>query len=140
NRYTQLNVPAGGSFRAGLKDTTILRYLQPQVPVDTSLDSLVIIAQATDKISRVGADTVVVRVVTGPKVNFITPQPTTQVLAGGDMGIVAHATHPDGVRSITINVKSQGTWPTPINYTTTGTFSLGPKDTQLSGRVNMPLN
>src|SRR5437868_7540626 len=140
NRYTPVNVPPNGSFRAGLKDTVIMRYLQPGVPVDTSLDSLVIIAQATDKAGKVGADTVVVKVVTGPKVNFITPQPTTQVFAGGDMGIVAHATHPDGVRSITINVKSQGTWPTPINYTTTGTFSLGPKDTTLSGTVDIPLN
>ena len=109
NRYTPVNVPPNGSFRAGLKDTVIMRYLQPGVPVDTSLDSLVIIAQATDKAGKVGADTVVVKVVTGPKVNFITPQPTTQVFAGGDMGILAHATHPDGVRSITIDVKSQGT-------------------------------
>jgi hypothetical protein len=140
NRYTPIVVPVGGSFRPGLKDTTIMRYLQPATPVDTSLDSLVIIAQATDAISRVGADTAVVRVVTGPKVNFITPLPTTQVFAGGDMGVVAHATHPDGVSSLTIKVQSQGTWPTPVNFTSTGVFPLGPKDTTWSGTVNVPLN
>jgi len=140
DRYAPLSVPASGGFRVGLKDTTILRYLMPGVPVDTSLDSLVIIAQVTDKISRVGSDTVVVRVVTGPKVNFITPLPTTQVFAGGDMGILAHATHPDGIASITITVKNQGTWPTPVNYTTTGNFSLSPKDTTWPGTVNVPLN
>jgi hypothetical protein len=141
NRYTPINVPAGGSFRPGLRDTTIMRYLQPAVPVDTSLDSLVIIAQATDKTGLVGADTAVVKVVTGPRLTFITPQAGTQVFAGGDMGILAEATHPDGVRSITVTAKSQGTtWPTPINYTSTGTFPLGPKDTTYAGTVNIPLN
>ena len=141
NRYTPITIPVSGTFRPGLKDTVVMRYLQPATPIDTSLDSLVVIATATDKISRIGADTAVVKVVTGPKVNFITPQAGTQVFAGGDMGILAHATHPDGVHSITINVVSQGTnWPTPINYTTTGTFPLGPKDTTLAGTVNIPLN
>jgi hypothetical protein len=140
NRYSPVTVPASGPFRASLRDTVIRRYIQPLTPIDTSLDSLVIIAQATDNSSLVGADTVVVRVVTGPKVDFINPLSTTQVFAGGDMGILAHATHVDGVRSITINVKSQGTWPTPVNYTTTGTFALGPKDTTWPGTVNVPLN
>ena len=140
NRYAPISVPVNGSFRTGLKDTTIMRYLQPGVPIDTSLDTLVIIANATDKAGRVGADTAVVRVVTGPKVNFITPQSTTQLYAGGDMGVIAHATHPDGVASLTIKVQSQGTWPTPVNYTTTGNFALGPKDTTWTGSVNIPLN
>ena len=137
NRYTPITV---GGFRAGLRDTVIRRYLHPAVPVDTSLDSLVVIATATDNSSKTGADTAVVRVVTGPKVNFITPLPTTQLFAGGDMGVTAHATHADGVASITINVQSQGTWPTPVNYSTTGNFPLGPKDTTWSGAVNVPLN
>jgi hypothetical protein len=140
NRYQPITVPIGGAFRAGLKDTVIMRYLQPVTPVDTSLDSLVVIAQATDVISRQGADTAVVRVVTGPRVTFLAPLPTTQVFAGGDMGVIAEATHPDGVSSITIKVQSQGTWPTPVNFTSTGNFTLGPKDTTWSGTVNIPLN
>jgi hypothetical protein len=137
NRYSPITV---GGFRSGLRDTVIRRYLHPATPVDTSLDSLVVIATATDNSSKTGADTVVVRVVTGPKVNFITPQPGTQLFAGGDMGVTAHATHADGVASLTINVQSQGTWPTPINYSTTGNFPLGPKDTTWTGTVNIPLN
>jgi len=140
NRYQPITVPVGAAFRPGLKDTVIMRYLQPVTPVDTSLDSLVIIAQAQDVISRQGADTAVVRVVTGPKVNFITPLPTTQVFAGGDMGVTAHATHVDGVSSITIKVQSQGAWPTAVNFSSTGSFPLGPKDTTWSGTVNIPLN
>jgi hypothetical protein len=137
NRYNPVNV---GGFPTGTRDTVIRRYLQPATPIDTSLDSLVVIASATNGQSLTGADTQVVRVVTGPKVNFITPLPTTQVFAGGDIGVTAHATHPDGVESITITVKSQGTWPTPVNYTTTGNFPLGPKDTVWGGSVNIPLN
>jgi hypothetical protein len=137
NRYDPITV---GGFRSGLRDTVIRRYLHPATPVDTSLDSLVLIARGTDGSSNQGADTVVVRVVTGPRVNFITPQATTQLFAGGDMGVTAHATHPDGISSITINVKSQGTWPTPINYSTTGNYPLGPKDTTLSGTVTIPPN
>ncbi|HEY2378394.1 MAG TPA: hypothetical protein VGH98_20615 [Gemmatimonadaceae bacterium] len=137
NRYNPITV---GGFRSGLRDTVIRRYLHPATPVDTSLDSLVVVATATDNSSKTGADTAVVRVVTGPKVNFITPLPTTQVFAGGDMGVTAHATHADGVASLTINVQSLGAWPTPVNYTTTGSFPLGPKDTTWTGSVNVPLN
>ena len=137
NRYDPQTV---GGFRSGLRDTVIRRYLHPATPVDTSLDSLVLIARATDGSSNQGADTVVVRVVTGPRVNFITPQATTQLFAGGDMGVTAHATHPDGISSITINVKNQGTWPTPVNYSTSGNYPLGPKDTTLSGTVTIPPN
>jgi len=137
NRYTPVSV---GNFRPALRDTVILRYLHPATPVDTSLDSLVLVASATDNSGKVGADTVIVRVVTGPKVTFLTPLPTTQIYAGGDVGVTAEAVHPDGVSSITITVKSQGTWPTPVNYTTTGNFPLGPKDTTWSGMFTVPLN
>ena len=137
NRYNPMTV---GGFRSGLRDTVIRRYMHPATPIDTSLDSLVVIASAVNSQSKTGADTAVVRVVTGPKVNFITPLSTTQLYAGGDIGVTAHATHPDGVASLTINVQSLGTWPTPVNYTTTGNFTLGPKDTTWSGSVSIPLN
>ena len=140
NRYTPIGI---SGFRAGLRDTVIRRYLHPAVPVDTSLDSLVVIASATDNSGNTGADTVIVRVVTGPKVSFITPLPTTQVFAGGDMAVNVHATHPDGVQSVTINVTSNTgtpTWPTPVNKSVTGTFPSFPKDTTFATTVTVPAN
>ena len=141
NRYSPVNV---GPFRPGLRDTVIRRYLHPVVPVDTSLDSLVVIAQATDNSSLTGADTAVARVVTGPKVSFITPVVGTQVFAGGDMGATVHATHADGVQSVTITITSNTTgtpvWPTPVNKTVTGTFPSFPKDTTYSTTVTVPAN
>ena len=140
DRYIPVSAPAGGAFRSGLRDTVIRRYLKPGVPIDTTLDSLVIIATASDG-PNTGADTAVVRVVTGPKVNFIAPTPTTQVYAGGDMAVIAHATHVDGVASLTIRVQSQGTtWPTPVNFTSTTIYPLGPKDTTATATVNIPVN
>src|SRR6185295_17125814 len=41
-RYSAITAGSGTTFRAGLQDTIIRRYLQPAVPVDTSVDSLVI--------------------------------------------------------------------------------------------------
>src|SRR5438270_3990230 len=45
DRYTPVTV---NGFRPALRDTVIRRYLHPATPVDTSLDSLVLIANASD--------------------------------------------------------------------------------------------
>src|SRR5690348_1798145 len=138
NRYNPISV---GNFRAGLRDTVIRRYLHPAAPIDTSLDSLVVVANATDNSGNLGADTVIVRVVTGPKLSFINPLSTTQIFAGGDMGVTVHATHPDGVQSVTIVVKSNTgspVWPTPVKDSVTGNFPAFPKDTTYSTTVTIP--
>jgi len=141
NRYGPISI---GNFRAGLKDTTLRRFLQPMVPVDTSLDSLVVIAVATDNSGKTGADTVVVRLVTGPRVSFITPLPTTQIYAGGDMGVIVHATHPDGVQTVTVTAKSNAAsvplWPTPVRDSVTTTYPTFPKDTIMQTTVTVPPN
>ncbi|HYM24499.1 MAG TPA: hypothetical protein VEU08_14885, partial [Vicinamibacterales bacterium] len=47
-RYGLASVPGAGSFRSGLKDTTVRRYLKPLSAADTSTDSLVVLVTATD--------------------------------------------------------------------------------------------
>jgi hypothetical protein len=47
-RYKITPVPLSGSFRSGLRDTTVRRYLQPVSKSDSTLDSLVIVVIATD--------------------------------------------------------------------------------------------
>src|SRR5688500_9996206 len=47
-RYPTITVPPAGTFRAGLADTTIKRYLKPAIPLDTTLGPLVIEAILTD--------------------------------------------------------------------------------------------
>ena len=137
NRYQPVNV---SGLRVGVRDTTLRRYLKPATPIDTTLDSLVVIATASDG-RRSAADTMVVRVVTGPRVTFITPTTQTLMYAGGDMSVLARGVHPDGVASITIRAQSQGTtWPTPVNFTQTTTFPLGPTDTTATATVTLPAN
>src|ERR1043166_3890180 len=40
-RYKGIGIPISGTFRPGLRDTTIRRYLQPVNPSDTTADSLI---------------------------------------------------------------------------------------------------
>src|ERR1051325_10130475 len=67
-RYKLVTIPPTGGFRPGLRDTTIRRYIQPIAALDTAVDSLLIIAIATD--SAGVADTAFRRVqlIAGPRV------------------------------------------------------------------------
>jgi len=65
-RYKAVGIPASGTFRPGLKDTTIRRYLQPVNPADTALDSLVIVVSATDSAGVADTATRRVDIVAGP--------------------------------------------------------------------------
>ena len=47
-RYKSIAIPAAGTFRTGLRDTTVRRYIQPINAADTTLDSLVVVVTATD--------------------------------------------------------------------------------------------
>ena len=53
-------------FRAGLRDTTIRRYLQPINPADTTLDSLIVVVVATDSAGAADTATRVINIVAGP--------------------------------------------------------------------------
>ena len=94
----------------------------------------------TDTAGNVDTVSKRVNIVAGPKVTVLTPIGGDSVPAGVALTLSVRATHPDGVASITINVQSQGAWPTPVNYSTTGNFPLGPKDTTWSGSFTVPLN
>src|SRR5690242_12726111 len=71
-RYKGMTIPVTGTFRAGLRDTIVRRYLQPLDPKDTTLGTMVVVATA---VSDGGADTATrnVDVVAGPKVTIIAP-------------------------------------------------------------------
>ncbi|HKO14655.1 MAG TPA: hypothetical protein VJU87_00350 [Gemmatimonadaceae bacterium] len=135
DRYAPLTT----ALRTGLRDTVIRRYLQPNTPVDTSLDSMVVVATATDNLGNVGADTAVVRMVSGPHVEFVVPTSTTKLYAGSALDVKIHATHPDGISTLNFSAtNTSGTWPTPLNATATTTMSPAPKDTIWVVRVNVP--
>src|SRR3954470_15356683 len=118
-RYGPLGVPAGGAFRAQLTDTTIRRYLKPNIPLDTAIDSLVIMAIVRDAAGNVDTSMRRVNIVTGPKVTIESPLNGDTVTVNVAMSVRVHVTHPDGVRSDTIHVKGEPTWPASARLDTT---------------------
>src|SRR5213075_2812882 len=72
-RYAPIAVPIGQDFRPNLRDTTIRRYLQPAIPVDTTIDSLLVFAITTDTAGNVDTVSKRVNIVAGPKVSVLTP-------------------------------------------------------------------
>lgn len=62
-RYTSVTAPSTGTFRAGLKDTTISRWLRAVAPVDTMQDSVRIRAVVSDASNNTGSAVTAVRMV-----------------------------------------------------------------------------
>ena len=140
-RYTPITAPASGTaFRAFLTDTVIRRYLQPAVPVDTSIDSLVIIAVATDAAGNIDSTRRRVNIVTGPKVTIEAPVTNDSVSQGIAMSVRVHVTHPDGVASVTFRVQGEASWPASARLDTTivTTYTGTQRDVIVSVPITIP--
>src|SRR5947207_6407048 len=142
-RYTPLFAPVQGGtpFRTGLTDTTIRRYLKPSIPVHTTIDSLVIEAVVTDGSGNVDTTRKRINIVTGPRVVIEAPIANDSVSRGIAMLVTVHVTHPDGVRSDTIHVKGEATWPASARLDTTivTTFVGSQRDVIISKTIVIPV-
>jgi hypothetical protein len=155
-RYSSFAIPVTGTFRAGLKDTTIRRYLKPTSPSDTTTDSLIVIVVATDSLN--GTDSARVRVdlfnppprVTHPSVVFVTPTPGQPAPIGESLFVRIHLTAVSALRSATLSgVTEKGSallgsfTQTPryraISIPGAGTFRPGLGDTTID-RYLFPIN
>lgn len=136
-RYTPVTAPVGAAFRSGLTDTTIRRYLKPAVPLDTAIDSLVIIAVATDAAGNVDSTRRRVNIVSGPKVTIEAPIANDSVSQGIAMSVRVRVTHPDGVSSVTIRVQGEASWPASARLDTTIVTTY--TGTQRDVLVNVPI-
>jgi len=139
-RYKLTPIPLAGSFRAGLRDTTVRRYLQPISKADSSLDSLVIVVIATDSVGA--ADTAFrrINIVAGPRVNIVSPTNNDSVPAGVGLSVGAHAQHADGVGRIDIRVQGESNWTTKLDTTVTQVYTDAPRDVTFSSVVRIPAN
>lgn len=124
-RYSAVDVPLDGAT----KDTTLRRYLQPVQPVDTTVDSLIVRAYATDSAGNVAQDSVRVFMVTGPHVGIIDPPAGDQESAGILLSLSAYAAQKDGVASMSFHIRNNGSWPTPVDTTITTNFTSPKPDT-----------
>ena len=113
-RYVTTDVPVTGTFRAGLRDTTIRRYLQPRIPLDTTLDSLVVFVTAMDSTNVADTAQVAVHIVAGPKVSILAPSNGDSIPAGVGLSVSARAQHGDGISRIDIRAQGDANWPTKL--------------------------
>ena len=138
-RYKAVSIPISGAFRAGLRDTTIRRYLQPVDAKDTTLGAMVVIATVS---SDGGLDSAnrTVDIVAGPKVNIVAPSNGDSIPAGVGLSVSARATHPDGMSRVDIRVRGETTWPTKLDTTLTQVYTNAARDVTFSGVVRVPLD
>ena len=131
-RYGLLSIPAGGQFRAGLKDTIVRRYLKQTNPADTTVDSLLVVVGATDGAGA--ADTAMrsVFIVAGPNVTIIAPNNGDSIPAGAGVSVSARAQSGNGVGRIDIRVQGEANWPTKLDTTISQIYSNGPRDVTFS--------
>lgn len=138
-RYTAAGAPLPGqTFRPGLTDTIIRRYLKPTVPVDTTVDSLIIMAVLQDSAGNVDTATTRVNLVAGPRVTIIVPTANDSFPRGVAMSVSARATHPDGVASVSLRVRGEPTWPTLLDTTINQAYPAGSRDVLDTGSVIIP--
>ncbi|MEX2178812.1 MAG: hypothetical protein WD801_08895 [Gemmatimonadaceae bacterium] len=149
-RYRTVVAPgAGASFRAGLTDTIVRRYIHPATPLDTTLDSLIIVAVLTDASGNTHSERRRVDLVTGPEVDIISPTTGDEVPQGRPMTVQVSVEHLDGVDELTLQVAGEAGWPTPLNETIQQTFPANttidtfevsvtvPADAPLGGRITI---
>lgn len=139
-RYITTNVPVTGTFRAGLRDTTIRRYLQPIVPLDTTLDSLVVFVTALDSVGVADTAQVAVHIVAGPKVTIESPSNGDSIPAGVGLSVSARAQQGDGISRIDIRAQGDANWPTKLDTTITQVYQTSPRDVTFSGVIRVPAN
>ena len=148
-RYNPVVAPNTGAFRAGLRDTTIRRYMKPVTPIDSTQDSVVFTAIVRDAAGLADTATVRANLVAGPKVVFLTPAYGDSVQRGILMNAQLRVTSDHGISSIRLQVRSSNAapcpanspvWPTPINFDTTAVYSTAPRQVDFSAAVLVPAN
>jgi hypothetical protein len=137
-RYGEIDVI---NFRSALRDTVIRRYLQPVLPVDTTIDSLVVMALVADSAGNVDSTLRRVNIVAGPKITITSPLQGDSVPAGVSFAASAHGLSAIGVSKITMHVFGEANWPSLLDTTVVQTYSLpNNRDVTVSANVRLPAN
>ena len=139
-RYPTVVAPQVGTFRLGLRDTTIQRYLRVQQPVDSTTDSLIVYGVLVDGAGLPDTQRVIIRMVTGPKVTFLAPIPGDSATAAAGLTVTLRATHNVGVAKLGFRMQGAASWPTPLDTTVIVTFPSAGKDVTMSATIQIPAN
>ena len=142
-RYATLVAPQSGVFHAGLRDTTIRRYLKVLTPIDTLADSLIvfgILADAATPTQLADTETVIIRMATGPKVRFLAPLPGDSATPAAGLTVTLRATHPVGVAKLGFRMQGATTWLTPLDTTVAPAVVPSSKDYTFTATIPIPAN
>jgi hypothetical protein len=138
-RYTGIAIPLSGIFRPNLRDSVIKRYLVPAVPLDTTIDSLVIVAVISDTAGHVDSTMRTIHIVAGPTLAITAPANGDSVPAGVSMVATVHGISTIGVATMSLHVQGETNWPTRLDTTITQAFPPpNNRDVSLSGTVRVP--
>lgn len=95
-------------------DTVVFRLLRP-AGTDSTADSLVLRAIATDATGLLDTAFQVVRLVRGPQIKILEPATGDSIRPGTQLNIIYSASHRSGVASVAVRIRnSAGIWPTPL--------------------------
>lgn len=140
-RYAAVTAPSnGGTFVAGVTDTIIRRYLKPAIPVDTTVDSLIVSAIAIDALGGIDTARVSVKMVRGPSVQVLSPILGDSATPGAGLTITLRAQDLTGVAKLGFRLQSDATFPTKVDTTVTINYAALPKDVTFSATIPIPSN
>ena len=138
-RYPQVAAPSA-TFRAGLRDTSVQRFLRVQAPIDTVTDTLVVTGVLTDLAGNADTVRVKVKMVNGPTVVFLSPVLGDSATNGANLAVSLKALSTLGVTRLGFRATTDGSWPTPIDTTVIVNFSSPLKTAQMQAAVKVPAN
>jgi hypothetical protein len=139
SRYPQVSAPSG-TFRAGLRDTAIQRFIRVQAPIDTVTDTLVVTGVLTDIAGNSDTVRVKVKMVNGPTVVFLSPVLGDSATNGANLQVSLKALSTLGVTKLGFRATSDPSWPTPIDTTVVVNFSPPIKTATMQALVKVPGN
>jgi hypothetical protein len=136
-RYATANAPAIGDYTAGVRIDTVQRYLQVVTPVDTITDSLTVMGILSDASNNVDTMLVRVRMVSGPKVTFVSPVAGDSANRNGGLTVSLRATSPVGVLSLGFRIQSAPGWPIPVDTTVKVVYSPALKTALMQATIKI---
>src|SRR3954471_9905911 len=136
-RYPQVAAPTA-TFRAGLRDTLIQRYLRVQAPIDTVTDTLFVTGVVTDLANNVDTVRVKVKMVNGPSVTFLSPVLGDSATNGANLAVSLKGVSVLGVTKLGFHMQSDPGWPTPIDTTIIVNYPSPLKSTTMQANIKVP--
>lgn len=140
-RYASVTAPsATTTFRAGLRDTTIQRYIRALSPLDTLTDSLLVVGVIADGSDNRDTIRVKVKMVSGPTVTFLSPVPGDSATPGAGLTVSLKAVHALGVALLGFRLQGDPAWPTTLDTTITQSYGTGQNVVIFTATIKIPAN